>query len=167
MFMKNLKKAVTVALVASMMVSAAAGCGSKDSGSTTTPAPTQAATDNKTNTGNQGTTNSGTDNAGTETPEIVVEDFGDGEYVYKDSVVQLSANWNQHTYETADESYPIEFLTTGLYNFIFNDELNPVEGKEAYEGYVIVPEMAAAMPVDVTEKIKAEHPEFNIPADAK
>ena len=115
MFMKNLKKAVTVALVASMMVSAAAGCGSKDSGSTTTTAPTQAATENnKPATGNQGTT----ENSGTETTEIVVEDFGDGEYVYKDSVSQLSANWNQHTYETSDESYPISYLTTVLYDFI-------------------------------------------------
>ena len=166
MFMKNLKKAVTVALVASMMVSAAAGCGSKDSGTTTpTTAPTQAATEN---TGNQGATdNSGTANSGTETPEIVVEDFGDADYVYKDSVVQLASNWNPHTSETTDDSYPQDFLTVALYSFIFNDELNPVEGKEAYEGYVIVPEMAAAMPVDVTEKIKAEYPVFNIPTSAK
>ncbi len=162
MFKKNLKKAITIALVASMMVGAAAGCGNKDQGNTTpTTAPTAAPTKApETNTDNQGGTST------PETPEIVVEDFGDAQYVYKDSVSTLSANWNPHTYETTDESYPRDFIASGLYSFIFNDELNPVEGKDPYTGYKIVPEMAAAMPVDVTEKIKAEHPEFGIPESA-
>ena len=86
-------------------------------------------------------------------------------YVYKDAVSQLSSNWNPHTYQTTDESYPIDFITAGLYSFIYNDELHPLEGKDPYTGYVIVPEMAAAKPVDVTEQVKAEHPEFNIPAE--
>ena len=90
-----------------------------------------------------------------------------GNYTYKDSVTTLSANWNPHTYQTSDESYPIDFLTSGLYSFIYNDELNPVDGKDPYAGYVIVPEMAAAMPKDVTEKIRKEYPQFNIPADAE
>ncbi len=176
MFKKNLKKVITLMLVACMMIGSAAGCGNKDEGTTTpTVAPTQAATDNKDNTDNTDApgTPENTDTPGTTepeatpVPELVVEDFGDGQYVFKDSVVQLSANWNPHTYQTEDERYPIGYITSGLYEFIFNDELNPVEGKEAYEGYVIRPEMAAALPVDVTEKVKAEHPEFNIPADAK
>ena len=87
-------------------------------------------------------------------------------YTYNDAVVTLSTNWNPHTYQTADESYPIDFITTGLYSFIFNDELNPVEGKEPFAGYKIVPEMAAEMPVDVTEAVKAAHPEFKIPESA-
>ena len=90
----------------------------------------------------------------------------EGSYTYKDSVATMATNWNPHTYETNDDSYPAEFLRVGLYNFIFNDELNPVEGKEPYSGYVIVPEMAASDPVDVTEQIKAEHPEFGIPESA-
>ena len=49
-------------------------------------------------------------------------------YIYKDSVSVLSTNWNPHTYQTTDESYPISYVTSGLYEFIFNDELNPVEG---------------------------------------
>lgn len=89
-----------------------------------------------------------------------------GDFTYTDSVSTMSANWNPHTYQTADESYPIEFLTAGLYSFYFNDELNPVEGKDPYEGYIILPEMAASLPKDVTEKIKAEHPEFGIPESA-
>ena len=100
----------------------------------------------------------------TEAP-MVIETF-EGDFTYTDWVTTLSANWNPHTYETNDQAYPIDFLTCGLYSFIFNDGLNPVEGKEAYEGYVIVPEMAAELPIDVTEQVKAEHPEFGIPESA-
>ena len=89
-----------------------------------------------------------------------------GEFVYKDSVVSMSNNWNPHTYQTSDESYPISFLTTGLYGFVFNDALiNYVEGKEPFAGYKIIPEMAAAMPVDVTEEYKAES-KYGIPVGA-
>ena len=87
-------------------------------------------------------------------------------YTYNDSVSVLSGNWNPHTYETSDESYPISFITTGLYGFVFNDQINPVEGKDPFTGYKIIPEMAAEMPVDVTETMKAEHPEFGIPESA-
>ena len=89
-----------------------------------------------------------------------------GTYTYQDSVSTMATNWNPHTYQTQDDSYPADYLRVGLYGFIFNDELNPVEGKNPYEGYVIIPEMAASEPVDVTEKVKAEHPEFNIPESA-
>ncbi|MDD6051564.1 MAG: ABC transporter substrate-binding protein [Clostridiales bacterium] len=95
----------------------------------------------------------------------VAEDAAES-FIYKDSVTTLATNWNPHTYQTTDDAYPADFLRSGLYTFIFNDELNPVEGKEPYTGYKIVPEMAASEPVDVTEKIKAEHPEFNIPESA-
>jgi len=87
-------------------------------------------------------------------------------YTWKDSVVTLATNWNPHTYQTTDDSYPADFLRVGLYGFYFNDELHPKEGVEPYEGYVIIPEMAAALPVDVTEQVKAEHPEFGIPESA-
>ncbi|MBQ8509642.1 MAG: hypothetical protein IJ493_07020 [Clostridia bacterium] len=87
-------------------------------------------------------------------------------FTYKDSVSTLCANWNPHTYETTDDAYLSEFIRGGLYSFIFNDENNPIEGKDPYSGYVIVPEMAASMPVDVTEQVKTEHPEFGIPESA-
>ncbi len=90
-----------------------------------------------------------------------------GNFTWKDSVSTLATNWNPHTYENADDSYPLDFIVSGLYTFIFNDEKNPIEGKDPYAGYVIVPEMAAAMPVDVTEDIKAQYGDkFGIPADA-
>ena len=87
-------------------------------------------------------------------------------YTWKDSVVTLASNWTPHTYQTTDDSYPADFLRMGLYGFYFNDELHPKDGLEPYAGYVIIPEMAAALPVDVTEQVKAEHPEFNIPESA-
>ncbi len=103
----------------------------------------------------------------TEEPEKPLEVVTfEGNYTYQDSVSTMASNWNPHTYQTSDDSYPADFLRVGLYSFIFNDELHPVEGKDPYTGYVIVPEMAASEPVDVTEKIKAEYPQFNIPESA-
>ena len=88
-------------------------------------------------------------------------------YTYNDAVATLSNNWNPHTYQTADESYPIGFITTGLYGFYFNDsKYNVKEGMDPFAGYVIIPEMAASEPVDVTETIKASRPEFGIPESA-
>ncbi len=98
---------------------------------------------------------------------MTVEPFPTGRYTWKDAVSTLPTNWNPHTYATADDAYPLDFLVTGLYAFVFNDALHPVEGKAPYEGYAIVPEMAAALPADVTEQIKKSHPRFGIPADAK
>ena len=92
--------------------------------------------------------------------------FDDGDYIWKTSVSTLASNWNPHTYQTTDDSVPLDYTTVGLYSFIFNDALHEVEGKDPYKGYAIVPEMAESEPVDVTEKVKAEHPEFGIPADA-
>ena len=87
-------------------------------------------------------------------------------YTWKDAVVTLASNWNPHTYQTTEDSYPADFLRVGLYGFYFNDELHPKDGLEPYAGYVIIPEMAAALPVDVTEQVKAEHPQFGIPETA-
>ena len=98
--------------------------------------------------------------------QVKVEVFPEGDYIWKTSTSVLTTSWNPHSYQTNDQSLPLDYTTSGLYTFIFNDELHPVEGKDAYEGYVIVPEMAAEMPIDVTESFKAEHPEWNIPADA-
>ena len=90
-----------------------------------------------------------------------------GTYTYQDSVSVMATNWNPHTYQTTDDAYPVNTadIRIGLYELIFNDELHPVEGKEPFTGYVVLPEMAASLPVDVTEQVKAEHPEFGIPED--
>ena len=135
-----MKKFLSLLLALAMVLSLAA-CGGNKAPETTAPAATDAV----------------------DATEAVV---ADATYTWKDSVSTLASNWNPHTYQTNDDAYPAEFLRVGLYGFLFNDELHPKDGVDTYEGYVIVPEMAAALPVDVTEQVKAEHPEFNIPEEA-
>lgn len=96
----------------------------------------------------------------------VVEFDKTAEYVSKEAVSQMATNWNPHTYQNADDAYPADFLRVGLYGFVFNDEIHSVEGKDPFTGYKIIPEMAASEPVDVTETVKTEHPEFGIPESA-
>ena len=152
--MKNTTKKLLASVLALMMlvsvVMIAASCGGNKQVESTTTESTQA-----------------TETTGPDTPPVerVIETFK-GDFTYKDSVGTMATNWNPHTYQTNDDSYPADFLRVGLYGFIFNDEIHPVEGKEAYKGYKIIPEMAASMPVDVTEAVKSAHPEFGIPASA-
>lgn len=149
---KKLTKVIALAL-ALVMVFALAACG----GNTTTPTQTDTPkTDAPANSDTPKTDAPAENN----TPAAPVT------YTYQDSVSTMATNWNPHTYQTSDDSYPADFLRMGLYSFIYNDELHPLEGKDPYTGYVIVPEMAAEMPVDVTEQVKAEHPEFGIPESA-
>ena len=140
-----MKKTLAMLLVVVMVLGLFAGCGNKPA--ETTP------------------TTTGSNSTEPTEPALVVQTF-EGNFTYQDSVVTLATNWNPHTYQNTDDAYPADFLRVGLYSFLFNDELNPVEGKDPYAGYVIVPEMAASKPVDVTEQVKAEHPEFKIPESA-
>ncbi len=138
----NAKKPIAMLLAAAMTVALAA-CGGNNGGETT--GPDVASQPSET--------------------DAAVQTF-EGDYTYNDWVTTLSANWNPHTFQTTDERYPIDHMTRGLYGFVFNDELHPIDGKDPYEGYAIVPEMAASLPVDITEQMKAEHPEFGIPESA-
>ena len=105
----------------------------------------------------------------TEKPYFSVDALptGDG-YTWKESVNNLSGNWNPHTYQTSYEKYPLQYITSGLYAFYYNDEVNykTESGLDPFTGYVAVPEMASEMPVDITEQVKGEHPEFMIPDGA-
>ncbi len=156
--MKNMKKVLSLMLVGAMVVSLAA-CGNKEKDPKTANTPTPA----------QGTqSEQGTPTKGPEaTPTPAIEKF-EGDYIFRDSVSTLATNWNPHTYQTSDDAYPSDEagIVSSLYSLIFNDELHPIEGKEPFTGYVIVPEMAAADPVDVTAKVKAEKPQMNIPESA-
>jgi oligopeptide transport system substrate-binding protein len=149
-----MKKVLSILLVLCMVMGLVA-CGNKP---TTTNAPTN--TTAPTQGGNEPT-----NAAATPTP-VPVEKF-EGSFIYKDSVSTLATNWNPHTYQTTDDSYPQDFMVSSLYSLIFNDANHPLEGKDPFTGYVIVPEMAAGEPVDVTEAIKSKYPQFNIPESAK
>lgn len=149
-----MKKVIALLLVMAMIVPAAVSCTSSENPGN--------------GDGTETTDGSGDTSAADDSGEKlnVVEFDKSKTYTYKDSVSTMATNWNPHTYETNDDAYPADFLRVGLYGFYFNDALHPVEGKKDYEGYVIVPEMAASDPVDVTEKIKASNPEFGIPESA-
>lgn len=149
-----MKKVIALLLVMAMIVPAAVSCTSSENPGN--------------GDGTETTDGSGDTSAADDSGEKlnVVEFDKSKTYTYKDSVSTMATNWNPHTYETNDDAYPADFLRVGLYGFYFNDALHPVEGKEDYKGYVIVPEMAASDPVDVTEKIKASNPEFGIPESA-
>ena len=63
-------------------------------------------------------------------------------YTYLDYIGGTTGlNWNPHSWETNDDSYVLSYITTALYDFVLNEDLS---------GYAIIPEAAAAMPVDVT-----------------
>ena len=65
-------------------------------------------------------------------------------YTYNDYLSAMTGlNWNPLSWETNDDSYILGFLTMGFYDFAINADKT---------GYSIVPEMAAAMPVDVTSE---------------
>lgn len=145
----NAKKLFALLLAVVMVLSMLAGCKPADTTNT----------DTGSNTGNN------TGDTGNDEPALVVETF-EGDFVYKDWVNTLATNWNPLTYQVEADGYPIGYTSSGLYELWFNDELNPKEGKEPFEGFVVMPEMAAELPVDVTEEIRAQYPQFNIPESA-
>lgn len=78
-------------------------------------------------------------------------------YTYNDFMAGSPNTWNPHRWETNEDSYIMGFIEMGLYDFILNG---------TKDGYEIVPEMAAANPVDVTETYAGDE-RFGVPAEAK
>ncbi len=114
--------------------------------------------------GSESTPGSNEETKDTQDPQMPVAE--NATYTYNTSASTLPAGWNPHTYQTEDDSVYFDYTTDSLYTLFFNDEIHPLEGREAFDGYVIVPSMAADFPVDVTEQVKASHPQFNIPESA-
>ena len=145
--MKKSKKILALLLASAMSLSLLAGCGDKQGEQTQGPGVenTQPVVD---------------------TPTYEKVEFDGQKYTYRMSASTMPSNWNPHTYQTQDDSVPLDYTVDGLFNMVYNDALNPVEGMEAYKGYKLIPGMAADYPTDVTEAVKAAHPEFNIPESA-
>ncbi len=70
--------------------------------------------------------------------EVLLDPTG---YTYNTYMSTFPTKWNPHTYETATDSEIIGYTELGFYTFDYN---------ENKDGFVIVPEMATQMPVDVT-----------------
>ena len=71
------------------------------------------------------------------------KDYTDeGYYTYNDVMTRITGlDWNPHTWETNEDSVILGYITMGFYDFAMN---------ENGDGYSVVPEMAAELPVDVT-----------------
>ena len=72
---------------------------------------------------------------------------GAAKYTYRTAVSGNPNTWNPHEWETSDDSIILSFTSSGLYEFVFNDDRN---------GYEIVPEMADGDPVDITNTLTTE-----------
>ena len=72
-------------------------------------------------------------------------DYSDaGHYTYRDYISSTGGlKWAPHTWETADDSYILNYTTTGFYRFTLNSGLT---------GWTIVDEMAVGAPEDVTDQ---------------
>ena len=71
------------------------------------------------------------------------KDYSDaGHYTYREYLSSTGGmKWSPHTWETSDDSYILDYTTTGFYRFAPNKDLT---------GWTIVDEMAQGAPEDVT-----------------
>ena len=143
--MSKMKK-LTALLLALVMVLALAACGGTGDDTTNN------------DTSNPSTGDSTEDTSG---PTLVVTEFDSTKtYTINSGVTSIYSSWNPHTFQENTAGTQLDYLRDGLYQFIFNDELHPAEGKEPFTTFVIVPAMAAGDPVDVTAEVKAAHPDW-------
>ncbi len=77
-------------------------------------------------------------------------------YTYHSYMSQSPSTWNPHTWSTTMDWTILGYTSMGLYSLDFND---------TRDGYTVIPEMAAADPVDVTTQY-AGNEAWGIPADA-
>ena len=75
-------------------------------------------------------------------------DDNDGEYSYRMAPSDIPTAWNLHTYESASSTYILDYTGDALYTFDYNEDAT---------GFVIVPSMASAMPVDVTAQYAGQY----------
>lgn len=152
------KKFLSLLLAATMTMSLAA-CG--DDSESSSGSGSEGSSQESQDTQDSQDTQESQDSEDTQTPAAE-----DATYTYNTAASVMPAGWNPHTYQTTDDAVYFDYATDDLYTLFFNDEIHPLEGREAFDGYVIVPSMAADFPVDVTEEVKASHPQFNIPESA-
>ncbi len=73
----------------------------------------------------------------------------DGNYTYNDFIGgTTSMNWNPLSWETNDDSYVLSYLSAGFYDYQLNED---------GDGWEVVPEMASALPTDVTAQYVGQY----------
>ena len=87
----------------------------------------------------------------------LLSDYSSKLHTYNGAMVNSPNTWNPHTYKTADDSVPLDYMTYGLYGYAYND---------TYDGYELVPYMAAADPVDVSAEYAKNYDPINDDASA-
>ena len=102
--MKKFKKPIALLMAMLLVVSALAACGDN------TEQPNDTDPQNSSQPSQSDNTDPGTD-----------VDEGPVSYIFKDSVSTLASNWNPHTYQTVDDSYPLDYTTSSLYTTVYND----------------------------------------------
>ena len=70
-----------------------------------------------------------------------------GNYTYNTYMSDFPSMWNPHRYETASQGEPLSYTTLGFYTFDYNEDRT---------GFIVVPEMATQMPIDVTAEYVGE-----------
>ena len=82
----------------------------------------------------------------------LLSDYSSKLHTYNGAMVISPNTWNPHTYKTSDDSVPLDYMTYSLYGFAYND---------TYDGYELVPYMAAADPVDVSAEYAKNYDPIN------
>lgn len=156
--MSKMNRLLALLLVLCLSLGMLAGCGPKDPDNSQNPGSTNTP-------GQTGDNNTPAPTDGPGAKYTITEFDPNATYTQRGALSELPGNWNMHDYESDTASTIFSPLTDSLYNISYNDELHPVEGKEPWKSYTILPAMAAAMPKDVTAEVKAAHPEW-FPAGA-
>ncbi len=177
-----MKKLVALLLCAVMVLSLAA-CGKKPTATAVPASPTPAAdptktpdptaapvekviaytTDYKTNTtiGGKFTTNLAS-KEGAEVSYNVYkgkegQDYTDPKFYTMNDYISGTSNmkWSTHTWETNEDSYVLDYISSGFYTFKLN---------EALDGWAVTCELAAELPKDVTSEYVGK---YGLTADSK
>ena len=78
------------------------------------------------------------------------KDYTDPETYTLNDYISGTSNmkWSTHTWETSDDSIILDYTTAGFYNFVLNS---------TGDGWSVMPEMAAELPVDVTAEYVGQY----------